>query len=101
MLKLLKQVITNNTGVSSKSFIMVSGMFLAAEVTQVMLVLTVWDYITTGSLNYTGVALLLGGLSSYTLASAWGKVKGEQHEFDSNNEEIQETPSLNKEDNII
>ena len=27
--------------------------------------------------------------------------KGEQYEFDSNNNEIQETPSLNKEDNII
>lgn len=76
----LAKVITNNTGVSSKSFIMVTGMLLASEVTQVMLVLTVWDYIETKELNYTGISLLLTALSSVILAAAWGKIKGEQSE---------------------
>ena len=98
IIKFIKQVITNNTGASSKSFVMIFGIFLSAEVLQVMLILTIIDFIKTGELNYTGISLLLGAVATYTLASAWGKVKGEEYEY---NIEPEPSQSLNKEDNII
>lgn len=99
MMKFLKQVVTNNTGVSSKSFVMVSGMLLAAEVTQVMLVLTILDFIKSNELNYTGISLLLGALATFVLGSAWGKVKSEEYEYYPE-EPTDKSPSLNKEDGV-
>lgn len=88
LFNLFVKIITNNTGVSSKSFIMVCGMLLAAEVTQVMLAVTVWDFIVTGVLNYTGIGILLAGLSAFVLASAWGKAKTDMAEAYYNTETI-------------
>lgn len=77
-------IITNDTGVSSKSYIMVMGVWIGWEVTQVMLVLTILDFAHTGILNYVGVTALLGGLSALILASAWGKTKSDQAYYNSN-----------------
>ena len=80
-------VITANNGVSSKAYIMVLGVWIGFEVTQVVLFLTVLDYFETRTLNYAGIATLLGGLSVLILASAWGKTKSDQAYYNSNNED--------------
>jgi hypothetical protein len=69
------QVITNGNGISSKSYVMIMGIWIGFEVTQVMLALTILDYVKTKQLNYTGITLLLGGISVLILAAAWGKIK--------------------------
>lgn len=86
-------VITKDTGVSSKSYVMVLGFWIAWEVTQVMLVLTVLDYIETRILNYTGISILLGALSAFVLASAYGKTKVEQSYYESMSEENASGPN--------
>jgi len=99
-----RKILTNNTGVSSKSWVMLEGMSLAKVVVYWYLgVLTVemfTDYVLRS--DWKSFAAVLVSISILVAAAAWGKIKGEESFYGSfNSEESPPTPSINKEDNIV
>lgn len=73
-------VIKSDSGVSSKSYVMVEGMELAKKVVYwYLIILTIemfTDYVLRS--NWVDFAAVVVALSGLILASAWGKIKGEQ-----------------------
>jgi len=100
-----RKILTNNTGVSSKSWVMLEGMSLAKAVVYWYLgVLTVemfTDYVLRS--DWKSFAAVLVSISILVAAAAWGKIKGEESYYSSFNTD--EAPpadtSINKEDGII
>lgn len=98
------EVIRSNSGVSSKSYVMVEGMQIAKVVVYwYLIVLTIemfTDYVLRS--NWVDFGVVLGALSGFVLATAWGKIKGEQSYYRAfTADELQDDTSINKEDGVI
>jgi len=78
--KFREDIIRSNSGISSKSYVMVEGMQISKLIIYWYLsVLTIemfTDYVLRS--NWLDFVAVLGALSVFILASAYGKVKGEQ-----------------------
>lgn len=75
-----EDIIRSNSGMSSKSYVMLEGMKLAKIIVYWYLGVLTLEIFTPFTLrtNWIEFVAVLGGLSAFVLASAWGKVKGEQ-----------------------
>lgn len=82
------KLVTNNTGVSTRSFMLIWGAMYAMFIT---LHFMFFDYISTfteyqNDINYYGWAAVLGGISAVILAVVWGKSKSDTYsDYNSNN----------------
>ena len=99
-----RKILTSNSGVSSKSWVMVAGMDLARVVVYWYLaVLTIemfTDYVLRSDWKTFGAVIV--SLSIFIAASAYGKIKGEESFYSAfNSEDSPPSPSINKEDNIV
>ena len=91
--ELYVSIIKSDSGVSSKSYVMVEGFKLGRTISIAYLILSILDYFKTGELDYIGTTALLGGLSALILASAWGKTKSEQAYWESYDQNITPPPN--------
>ena len=99
-----RKILTSNSGISSKSWVMVTGMNLSRVVVYWYLaILTVemfTDYVLRS--DWKAFAAVIVSQSVFILASAWGKTKGEESYYGAfNSEDSPPQVSLNKEDNIV
>lgn len=87
----LKQLIKNNTGVSIKGFLALSGMFIAFLMVLAIIVVIMVDLFSNYKVDTDlyGIAALIGSIAGFVLAAVWGKVKSESYENkDINNDEF-------------
>lgn len=79
-LEFQREVIKSDSGISSKSYVMVEGMKVAKLIIYWYLSVLTIEIFTKYELrtNWLEFVSVLGALSVFILASAWGKVKGEQ-----------------------
>lgn len=88
---------------SSKSYVMVKGMQLTRVIVIWYLIVLMIEMFTDYVLrsNWLDFVAVIGALSVFVLASAWGKVKGEQSYWNNNpTSEVNETKidsDINKE----
>ena len=99
-----RKILTSNSGISSKSWVMVAGMNLARVVVYWYLtVLTIemfTDYVLRS--DWKVFAAVITSLTFFVAASAYGKIKGEESYYGAfNSEEAPPSPSINEEDNIV
>lgn len=98
-----RNIIRNNSGMSSKSYVMVKGMQLTRVIVIWYLIVLMIEMFTDYVLrsNWLDFVAVIGALSVFVLASAWGKVKGEQSYWNNNpTSEVNETKidsDINKE----
>ena len=103
-------LISNNTDISSKSFMLLWGAFIS---TLIIVVFTVIEFIRlfTPELSYKpdyfGWTALLGGIGTMVGAVVWGKIKSESYQFrgrfpmdDFKGEEIEDNKNINQEDGL-
>jgi hypothetical protein len=83
MLKFLKNLLTNNTGVSLKSFIALSGIVLTTLMVLCIIAVVIVDLFTNYKVDTDlyGIATVIGAVSAFVVASVYGKLKGEELEF--------------------
>jgi len=99
-----RKILISNSGVSSKSWVMVAGMDLARVVVYWYLAVLTTEMFTDYVLrsDWKVFAAVITSLSVLILSAAYGKVKGEESFYGSfNSEEPPPSPSINKEDNIV
>lgn len=87
----LKQLIKNNTGVSIKGFLALSGMFIAFLMVLTIIIVLIVDLFSNYKVDTDlyGIAALIGSIAGFVLAAVWGKVKSESYENkDINNDEF-------------
>lgn len=87
----LKQLIKNNTGVSIKGFLALSGMFIAFLMVLTIIIVLIVDLFSNYKVDTDlyGIAALVGSIAGFVLAAVWGKVKSESYENkDINNDEF-------------
>jgi len=99
-----RKILLNNSGVSSKSWVMVEGMKLAKLVVYWYLAILTFEMFTNYVLrsDWKTFAAVLVSLSIFVAASAWGKIKGEESYYSSfNTDDSPPEVSINKEDNIV
>lgn len=87
----LKQLIKNNTGVSIKGFLALSGMFIAFLMVLTIIIILIVDLFSNYKVDTDlyGIAALIGSIAGFVLAAVWGKVKSESYENkDINNDEF-------------
>jgi len=99
-----RKILISNSGVSSKSWVMVAGMNLARVVVYWYLAVLTTEMFTDYVLrsDWKTFSAVIISLSLFVGASAWGKIKGEESFYGSfNSEEPPPSPSINKEDNIV
>lgn len=92
-----RELIKSNSGVSSKSYIMIEGMRLAKLIVYWYLIVLTLEIFTKYELrtNWIDFIGVLAALSGFILASVYGKVKGEQayyrhYNYDNDIEEFKE-----------
>jgi len=104
-MELRKKILTSNSGVSSKAWVMVSGMDLAKVVVfWYLTVLTIemfTDYVLRSDWKTFGAVIV--SLSVLIASAAYGKIKGEESYYGAFNSEESppESNSINKEDGIV
>ena len=87
----LKQLIKNNTGVSIKGFLALSGMFIAFLMVLTIIIVLIVDLFSNYKVDTDlyGIAALIGSIAGFVLAAVWGKVKSESYENkETNNDEF-------------
>lgn len=87
----LKQLIKNNTGISIKGFLALSGMFIAFLMVLTIIIILIVDLFSNYKVDTDlyGIAALIGSIAGFVLAAVWGKVKSESYENkDINNDEF-------------
>lgn len=87
----LKQLIKNNTGISIKGFLALSGMFIAFLMVLTIIIVLIVDLFSNYKVDTDlyGIAALVGSIAGFVLAAVWGKVKSESYENkDINNDEF-------------
>lgn len=87
----LKQLIKNNTGISIKGFLALSGMFIAFLMVLTIIIILIVDLFSNYKVDTDlyGIAALVGSIAGFVLAAVWGKVKSESYENkDINNDEF-------------
>ena len=90
-MEFLKQLIKNNTGVSIKGFLALSGMFIAFLMVLTIIIVLIVDLFSNYKVDTDlyGIAALVGSIAGFVLAAVWGKVKSESYENkDINNDEF-------------
>lgn len=97
------EIIRSNSGVSSKSYVMINGFKLARFIVYwyvgVQTVEIFTDY--TLNTNWTEFVAVLVALTTFVVGSAWGKIKGEQSYYNGlYGRDETEVPSINKDDNL-
>ena len=78
--KFRRDIIKSNSGISSKSYVMVKGMQLSKLVVYWYLAMLTLERFTPyeADINWLDFSAVITSLSVFILASAWGKIKGEQ-----------------------
>ena len=97
------EIIRSNSGVSSKSYVMINGFKLARFIVYWYVGVQTVEIFTDYSLNtnWMEFVAVLAALTAFVVGSAWGKIKGEQSYYgglygnDSN-----ETPNINEDDKL-
>lgn len=86
----LKQLIKNNTGVSIKGFLALSGMFIAFLMVLTIIIVLIVDLFSNYKVDTDlyGIAALIGSIAGFVLAAVWGKVKSESYENKETNDEF-------------
>ena len=81
-MEFLKQLIKNNTGVSIKGFLALSGMFIAFLMVLAIIVVIMVDLFSNYKVDTDlyGIAALIGSIAGFVLSAVWGKVKSESYE---------------------
>lgn len=89
-MEFLKQLIKNNTGVSIKGFLALSGMFIAFLMVLTIIVVIMVDLFSNYKVDTDlyGIAALMGSIAGFVLAAVWGKVKSESYENKETNDEF-------------
>ncbi len=99
-----RKILTSNSGVSSKSWVMVAGMNLARVVVYWYLAVLTTEMFTDYVLrsDWKTFSAVIVSLSLLIASAAYGKIKGEESFYGAfNSEEPPPSPSINKEDNIV
>jgi len=99
-----RKILTSNSGISSKSWVMVSGMNLARVVVYwYLIVLTIemfTDYVLRS--DWKTFAAVITSLSILIASAAYGKIKGEESYYGAfNSNDPPPDTSLNKEDGVV
>ena len=102
ILQYLDELVTTDSGKSSKSFIAVWGVAMSTLIILWYLTMKTIEMFTTYVLNsnWTDFVAVLGSISVFILASVYGKVKGEQSYYSSLDNSESNNISLNKEDGV-
>ena len=89
LLKFYVSLIRSNSGVSSKSYVMVWGTIVSTIVLLFYLTMLVIESFSEvkAHINWIEFSSVIASISVLILASVWGKVKGEQYYFENNNKE--------------
>lgn len=97
-----REIIRSNTGMSSKSYVMVQGMQLTRVIVYWYLTMLTFEMFTDYVLRSSWIdfVAVIGALAVFVLASAWGKVKGEQsYWYNNQSQNIDVDPEINSEIN--
>lgn len=81
----LSLLIKSNSGYSSKSAIMLWGVFMTTIWSFFLMYIIHLSVIYKVVVNWYGITAVLGGLASLAGVFIWGKVKGESYEYMSGN----------------
>ena len=102
ILSYIDALITNDSGKSSKSFVVVWGVSVSTLIILWYLTMKTIEMFTNYVLNndWTDFVAVLGSISVFILASIYGKVRGEQSYYSSLTN-VEESESINKEDGIV
>ena len=102
ILRYIDALITNDSGKSSKSFVVVWGVSMSTLIILWYLTMKTIEMFTNYVLNndWTDFVAVLGSISVFILASIYGKVRGEQSYYSSLTN-VEESESINKEDGIV
>ena len=89
-MEFIKQLIKNNTGVSIKGFLALSGMFIAFLMVLAIIIVIMVDLFSNYKVDTDlyGIAALIGSIAGFVLAAVWGKVKSESYENKETNDEF-------------
>lgn len=79
---MLKSLVKNNSGVSSKSFFLVTITLIGALILLVICFIMLWETLKTShtTIDLTGVAAVIGAVSSLFVTAGITKVWGEKNE---------------------
>lgn len=86
LLRFYSSLIRANSGVSSKSYVMVWGTIVSTVVLFFFLTMLIIESIIKVEvcINWFEFSGVIGSISVLILASVWGKVKGEQYYYENN-----------------
>lgn len=100
-----REVIKRNSGTSSKSYVMIEGIRITRLIVVWYLSIQTIEIFTDYAINtnWYEFAATITALSGFVLASAWGKVKGEQSYWNNNtstDDNTQEDKTITIDDDI-
>lgn len=82
MLKFIEKLITNNNGISSKSFGLVLITFMSVLLLSLVVIILIIDLFTDLKIetDLYGITTLIISISTLFLSAVYGKVKGDSYE---------------------
>lgn len=83
-----KDLIRNNSGVSSKSFFLVTVTAIGLFLLLIVAFILIWDVVKNGQVctDLSGLSLFVGSITSLFTAAGLTKCIGEKHEYKNNHE---------------
>ena len=85
MKKLIKSILTNNSGVSVKNLVALWGVAMGTIIILVICIVIIYNMFHKYEIDYQGIAILLGSTAALVISSVTLKIFGEKYETRYNN----------------
>ena len=86
MKKLIKSILTNNSGVSVKNLVALWGVAMGTIIILVICIVIIHNMLHKYEIDYQGIAILLGATAALVISSVTLKIFGEKYERYQNHE---------------
>lgn len=85
MKKLIKEILKNNSGISVKSLVALWGIIVGSLIVLLICIIIIYNITHSQTVDYQGIAILLGATAALVVSSSTLKIFGEKYETRYNN----------------
>ncbi len=87
MKKLIKEILKNNSGISVKSLVALWGIIVGSLIVLLICIIIIYNITHSQTVDYQGIAILLGATAALVVSSSTLKIFGEKYETRYHNHE--------------
>jgi|ADurb_Ile_01_Slu_FD_contig_91_565595_length_2458_multi_2_in_0_out_0_6 glucan phosphoethanolaminetransferase (alkaline phosphatase superfamily) len=80
MKKLIKEILKNNSGISVKSLVALWGIIVGSLIVLLICIIIIYNITHSQTVDYQGIAILLGATAALVVSSSTLKIFGEKYE---------------------